>query len=102
MRTTIRDIAKEAGVSISTVSYALAKLRREGVVTKESHKRVQEAVERLNYVPDATARSLVMGKTNSIGIILPPSSTLGFYNPYFMQVLAKLSAILAKEEYWMS
>lgn len=98
MRATIRDVAREAGVSVSTVTYALKK----GIATKASHKRVFEAARRLNYVPDATARSLVRGRTNSIGVIMPPVPTVDFTNPYFMQVLSALSSALVKREYWLS
>ena len=99
MKITIRDVAREAGVSISTVSYALNKA---GEITKPSHKRVLEAAERLGYVPDPTARSLVMGTTNSIGVVIPPDSTFDLSNPYTLQMLSSLSRLLSDVNYWMS
>ena len=51
----IKDVAKEVGVSITTVSRALNGYSDVSEKTKE---RVQEAVERLNYAPDSSARSL--------------------------------------------
>ncbi|HEY5582868.1 MAG TPA: LacI family DNA-binding transcriptional regulator [Ruminiclostridium sp.] len=99
MKITIRDVAREAGVSISTVSYALNKV---GELTKPTHKRVLEAAERLGYVPDPTARSLVMGTTNSIGIVIPPNSTFDLDNPYTLQMLSSLSRLLSDINYWMS
>jgi len=99
MKITIRDVAREAGVSISTVSYALNKV---GEITKPTHKRVFEAAERLGYVPDPTARSLVMGTTNSIGVVIPPDSTFNFNNPYTLQMLSSLSRLLSDMNYWMS
>lgn len=99
MRTTIKDVAREAGVSVSTVTYAL---KKKGKITKASHKRVWEAAERLNYVPDATARSLVGGKTNSIGVIMPPALGFDFSDPQIVSMVAGLSALLSKKGYWMS
>ncbi|MDD3243568.1 MAG: LacI family DNA-binding transcriptional regulator [Eubacteriales bacterium] len=99
MRTTIKDVAREAGVSVSTVTYAL---KKKGKITKASHKRVWEAVERLNYVPDATARSLVGGKTNSVGIIMPPALGFDFSDPHILSMLAELSKTLSHKGYWMS
>ena len=49
MKATIKDVAREAGVSVSTVSYAL---NRKGPAIKETHKRVLAAVEKLGYVPE--------------------------------------------------
>lgn len=99
MRTTIKDIAREARVSISTVTYALHK---QGKVTRDSHKRVLEAAERLGYIPDPTARSLVGGRTNSIGVITPVLHGFNFSNPYYMQLLSCISKILSRQNCWMS
>lgn len=99
MKVTIKDVAREAGVSISTVTYAL---KKKGKATKESHKRVLDAVEKLNYVPDATARSLVSGRTNSIGLFVPPIPNMNFSQPFLLQVFSALSVILAEKGYWLS
>ncbi len=55
----IKDIAKKAGVSISTVSYAL---NGSSKVTEETRTRIQAIAEELNYVPNMAARTL---KTSS-------------------------------------
>ena len=52
---TIKDIAKEAGVSISTVSRVI---NGSSPVKKETKERVLKAINKLNYYPDALARSL--------------------------------------------
>ncbi len=98
MRVTIKDVAREAGVSVSTVSYALNK---KGEPVKESHKRVIEAAERLGYVPDATARSLVNSRTNSIGVVICTQKKDGEYNPYEVELIASFSAELARRGNWM-
>lgn len=63
----IKDIAKQAGVSISTVSYAL---NGSDKVTKETAARILGIAEELNYVPHAAARLLKTKKSNLIGIFL--------------------------------
>ena len=65
---TMRDVARLAGVSTSTVSAVI-----NGVVpvSPERRSRVTEAMAALDYQPDAVARSLKTGKTNVIGVVIP-------------------------------
>lgn len=65
--TSIKDIAREAGVSISTVSYAL---NGSSKVTEETTARILKIASELNYVPHAAARSLKRKQSNIIGIYL--------------------------------
>lgn len=62
---TIKDVAKLAGVSISTVSRVMNNSKP---VSKEARKKVEDAIEKLDFKPNELARSLVMKKSNSIGI----------------------------------
>ncbi len=64
--TTIRDVAKQAGVSIATVSYVLNDKRR---VSSAATQRVRSAVKQLNYTPNGTARKLKRGRTSVIGFV---------------------------------
>lgn len=64
---TIKDVAKLAGVSISTVSRVMNKSKP---VSPEVEKRVLEAINKLGFRPNELARSLVMKKSNSIGILV--------------------------------
>lgn len=98
-RTTIWDVAREAGVSVSTVSYALNK---KGEPTKSTHKKVWEAAQRLGYVPDATARSLVTGRTNSVGIVIPPIHVSLVTNPFNLKVMSVLAGHLEQRDYWLN
>ena len=66
--TTLRDIARELKVSISTVSRALAGAEEVNVQTKEA---VREVARRLDYKPNMVALSLRRQKTNTLGIIVP-------------------------------
>lgn len=73
MRYTIEDVAKDAGVSISTVSRVL---NNNYPVKKETRKRIEEAIEKLDYKPNPLARGLVSGKSNIIGILVPNLKSL--------------------------
>ncbi len=65
---TISDIAREASVSISTVSRVL---NANVPVVPETAERVWQAIERLDYTPNAAARHLAGQRANSIGLLLP-------------------------------
>ncbi len=73
--TSIREVAREAGVSIAAASYALN--GRSGVA-EATRKRVLKAVEKLNYQPNKSAQSMRTGRTDAIGLILPD-----LCNPFF-------------------
>ena len=77
----VRDVAKRAGVSISTVSVALNNSAR---VSVETHRRVMEAVEATGYSPNSIARSLRLGRTSLIGLVVSEIT-----NPFFA-ALAKI------------
>ncbi|MFC5650316.1 LacI family DNA-binding transcriptional regulator [Paenibacillus solisilvae] len=71
---TIKDIAREAQVSISTVSFAI---NGTGPVAPETKKRIMEVIERLNYHPSSAARGLVTRMTNNICLYVPhPKSNI--------------------------
>jgi len=91
---TLKDIASLAGVPLSTVSYVL---NRKGKVIKEKHKRILKIAKELNYVPNQKAISLVSGRANNIGIILPQYSESIFNDSFFAEVLYRLSVSLSKE-----
>ncbi len=65
--TTIRDVAKRAGVSITTASYAL---NNKGTIGEATRTRVREAAEELNYAPNAFARHLKKRKTHTLGVFI--------------------------------
>ncbi|QBD84514.1 LacI family transcriptional regulator [Clostridium tetani] len=75
MMPTINDVAREAGVSISTVSRVL---NNNYPVKEETRKRIEEAIEKLNYKPNMLARSLITKKTSTIGVIVPGITNLFF------------------------
>ncbi len=68
MTVTIRDLAKQANVSVSTVSRVLNK---KPDVNTETRKRIEKAIEDLGYSPNIVARGLVLKKSSVIGFIVP-------------------------------
>lgn len=64
----IKDVAKYAGVGVGTVSRAL---NGSGYVAPETRKKIDEAVERLGYMPNELARQLFRNRTGIIGVIVP-------------------------------
>ena len=72
---TIKDVAEQAGVSITTVSHVINKTR---YVSNELIDRVYEAMRELNYRPNTLARSLRSGRTKTIGLVIPDISNMFF------------------------
>ena len=79
-RPTIRDVARVAGVAVSTVSYVI---NGSGQVSAETRLRVNSAIHALRYEPNLLARNLKSGRAGSIGLIAPDLK-----NPYFVAVAA--------------
>ncbi|GAM73562.1 purine nucleotide synthesis repressor [Vibrio ishigakensis] len=68
---TIKDVAKLAGVSTTTVSHVINKTR---FVAESTQERVMNAVKELNYAPSAVARSLKCNSTRTIGMLVTQST----------------------------
>lgn len=96
MKVTIKEVAKLAGVSPSTVSRVISDSSR---ISDDTKKVVREAMETLGYHPNAIARSLVSKATNTIGIVMPESAQGAFLNPFFPQALSGVSAATHEEDY---
>lgn len=99
MKITIKDIALEAGVSVSMVSYVLNK---SGRPTMDSHKRILELARKYNYVPNANARGLVTGVTNNIGLVVPQKSETIFAQPFMVKCLSEFGRHLSEYSGWLS
>ena len=91
MSATIKDVAKRAGVSTSTVSRALS---GKVPVDKETREKVMEAVRALNYQPNILAKGLKEGRTNTIGLIIP-----NICNPVFPAVARGVEDVARENGY---
>ncbi len=78
MKPTIRNVAQEAGVSISTVSKVI---HQTGSISEQTRKKVLQAMSKLNYHPDIAAASLRGKRTKVIGLLIPDIS-----NPFYAEV----------------
>lgn len=85
--TTMAQVAREAGVSTTTVSHVLNGTRH---VNEKTVQRVRAAIERTGYRPHSIARALAGARTQSIGLAIS-----GISNPYFMDVIAAIEAAAA-------
>ena len=78
MRATMKHVAERAGVSIKTVSNVVNGAEH---VTPQTRARVQRAIDELGFVPNATARSLRLGRSGVVALALPELSS-----PYFAEL----------------
>lgn len=88
---TIKDVAKKAGVAISTASYALNDDPRVSLTTK---KKVLEVAKKLNYHPNAAARNLKRKKTNTVGVFVD-----GFAGPIYTALLDGIHMALSENDF---
>ncbi len=91
-KNTIKDIAKECNVSITTVSRVINNV--DGFCSKETQKKIVDYVKKINYQPNPAARSLVTRKTNLIGVILPD-----IYNHFFQEYFKGAEDYLGEKGY---
>lgn len=89
MAITIRDIAKEAGVSIATVSRYV---NNSGYVKADTKRLVEAAINKFNYIPNANAVSLSKRESNVIGVIVPEVS-----NPFNSDLIKGIIKSAEKE-----
>lgn len=82
----IKDVAKLAGVSTSTVSLVL---NNKGYVSAATRAKVEAAVQELHYVPSEVGRNLSLNRTNLIGVIIPDVA-----HPFFAALLHEIEIAL--------
>lgn len=87
----MKDIARELGVSVVTVSKVI---RNHTDIGEETRQRVLKRVKELNYQPNPAARALVTGKTYTAGLIVPD-----LMHPFFAEVATGLSNTLRRKNY---
>jgi len=94
--TTIKDLAKAAGVSVTTVSRAL---NGYSDVNENTRKKIKRIAEELNYRPNAAARSLVMKKTRTIGVILSEINREGVKDAAAYEILCGINDCTSELDY---
>jgi DNA-binding LacI/PurR family transcriptional regulator len=89
-RVTISQIAKEAGVSKTAVSFAFNDPSQLAPTTVEH---IHEIAERLGYSPDPIARSMTTRRTNALGLLLPQDIATALANPFFTQFIRGIGKV---------
>jgi LacI family transcriptional regulator len=90
----MKDIARDLGVSVVTVSKVL---RNHDDISEATRKRVLDRVKELDYTPNLAARGLVTGKTYLVGLVVPD-----LLHPFFAEVAKSLSRALLKKGYCLT
>ena len=93
-RVTITDIARQAGVSKTAVSFAF---NTPGRLSAETAERILDVARRLGYAPNPIARSLNTRRTNAIGVIVPQDISEAFGNLFFGQLVSGIGQVCNNE-----
>lgn len=99
IKVTIKDVAKEAGVATSTVSRVLSNNPK---ISDETKERVNEAIKKLNYKPNAIARSLANNKTRILGVVVPSEADDLLMNPFFINAMKGMSVYAQSKSYYIT
>lgn len=87
----IKDVAREAGVSTATVSHVINETK---YVADDTRRRVLDAIEKLNFYPNANARTLASGRSNIIGLLVSDIS-----NPFFPELIKSIESAAFERGY---
>ena len=93
MNIRMKDIAKDLGVSLITISKVL---RNHPDIGEETRERVLARVKELDYRPNFAARSLVTGRSYLVGLVVPD-----LLHPFFAEVAKSLSEVLRQSGYYL-
>ncbi|WP_213950469.1 LacI family DNA-binding transcriptional regulator [Tepidanaerobacter syntrophicus] len=96
MSATIRDVAKLAGVSVSTVSRVINNASN---VNDKTRQNVMDAIKKLNFKPNRIAQSLGSGSFNAIGVVSTRSLQQAFHNPYFSLMIQAIGEVSEEKNY---
>lgn len=96
MSVTIRDVAKEAGVSTSTVSKVL---NNWSTISPETRARVHEAIQKLHYAPNARAVSFAKGAAKNILFLSSLKKEEAYHNPHMFDILCGVQKELSLHGY---
>ena len=96
MSVSIKDVAKKAGVSISTVSKAL---NDKSSVSSSTIERIKQTAEDMGYVPNSRARVFATKETKQIVFIADIPKDTAFYNPHVFEIIMGLQHSVSKSGY---
>lgn len=96
MAATIRDVARAAGVSTSTVSRVL---NQKGTISEETKQRIYKAMEALNYVPNDFARGLATGSPRVIALVIDVADVRAYSNNFFNNTVFGIETIAHRNDY---
>lgn len=96
MSITIKDVARELGLSVGTVSKAMNGATD---VSEETRKRVREAAVRLDYHPNARAQNFVRQSTRTVLFLTGLEQGVGFANPHLFEIIAGVESALRRKGY---
>ncbi|MGN0839406.1 MAG: LacI family DNA-binding transcriptional regulator [Candidatus Ornithospirochaeta sp.] len=96
MSVSIKDVAKKAGVSISTVSKAL---NDKSSVSSSTTERIKQTAEDMGYVPNSRARVFATKETKQIVFIADIPKDTAFYNPHIFEIIMGLQHSVSKSGY---
>ena len=99
MKVTIKEVAKEANVSPSTVSRVISDSSQ---ISEETKERVREAIKKLKYKPNAIARSLANNKSRILGVVLPNEAQDLIANTFFIQAMKGMSKYAQNKKYYIT
>lgn len=88
---TLKDVARESGLTVGTVSRVL---NNRGYISDKAREKVDAAMKKLNYQPNEVARSLSKSSSNTIGVIVPH-----IRHPYFTEMISELENQAYKKGY---
>ena len=94
MAATLADIARQAGVSVSTVSRVLNQKATEHRISSETEALVLRTADELSYTANHLARGLRLSKTHTIGLVTPDIS-----NPFFANVIKRVQDVAYERGY---
>ena len=96
MGVTIKDVAKAAGTSVSTVSKVI---NGHYSISQETVERVKKVMEELNYYPSASAQSFAKGATKAVAVLANLEPDAAFQNPHMFEIIAGLEETLQARGY---
>ncbi len=96
MSTTIKDVAKAAGVSTSTVSRVI---NQKGVISEVTQNKILKIMEELDYVPNDTARSFANGSTSAIALVIDVVDARSYSNNFFNNSVFGIETVVHKNGY---